>query len=253
MQDASQHESRPRSTAGYRPLVSADLTHSMETSAYGYIAAAAAGLGLLVGVAVAVTTSQARVAAAPRVADSIGAHTSGLSMLPASYVGSTASLLSQVDPHRKANVAASPLVKVSETSKHIHSHKKHGLRKLLSFIKPDKEHKQVKRMAYVSPKPAADVDTPADEPTALQRATAAAAQGPFFLGIQGDVTVANYDATTGTIQTYEGETYLLAKNTAESNSIPWQDYPFNVHYNCDGIGNCTLSHAGASAIAKLTR
>jgi hypothetical protein len=92
-----------------------------------------------------------------------------------------------------------------------------------------------------------------DEPTAVQLADAAAASGPLVLGIQGDVTVADYNAATGTIETYEGQTYVLAQAAAEGSGVPWQNYPLNVHYRCDDAGNCTLSHGGASAIAKLTR
>jgi hypothetical protein len=256
MQD-SQLETKPKSANGYRPLVPIDFTQGMSNAAYGYVAAAAVGMGLLVGVAVAVTTSQARVSAAPRVADSLSTRTSGLGMLPASYVGTTASLLSRIEPGPKPAAATVSLVKISEPAAHKHGHKKHGLRKLLSWKKTDKDHKAQKRMAYVSPKtqaPAKDAEAaPADQPTALELATAAAAKGPFYLGIQGDVTVANYNATTGTVQTYEGETYQLATNSASTNSIAWQDYPFNVHYRCDGGGNCMLSHGGVSAIAKLAR
>ncbi len=91
-----------------------------------------------------------------------------------------------------------------------------------------------------------------EEPTGLQLATAAAATGPFFLGIEGDVTIADYDAGTGSIQTYEGNNFLLAK-ASEPSAIPWEDFPFNVHYRCDEGGNCTLAHHGATASARLTR
>jgi hypothetical protein len=242
-----------RTANGYRPLVPHDFTQGMGNAAYGYVAAAAVGMGMLVGVAVAVTTSQARVSAAPRMADSLSTHTCGLSMLPASYVGTTASLLSRIEPVDKPRAGSSQLLNLDDQGTHKHSHKKHGLKKLLNWKKSEKGPRAQKRMAYVSPKTQVAETTPVDQPTALELAVAAAARGPFYLGIQGDVTVANYNATTGTVQTYEGETYQLATNSSSTNSIAWQDYPFNVHYRCDGGGNCMLSHAGVSAIAKLAR
>ena len=250
MQDDSRQLPDPKSTAGYRPLVPVELTRGMGTSTYGYVAAAV-GLGLVIGVAVASTAGHAKVAATPQASAALSTHTSGLGMLPASYAGPAPSLLSQVDNQKKAGSGSGLFTTVSDTSstKSAKAHKRRRLHKLLDWKKSNRDHKGAKRESYVSPDPA----PPADEPTALQLATAAAAAGPFFLGIQGDVTVANYDAATGTIETYEGETYLLAKNNLEGSAIPWQDYPFNVHYRCDEIGNCTLFHSGASAAAKLTR
>ena len=83
-------------------------------------------------------------------------------------------------------------------------------------------------------------------------ATAAAAQGPFFVTIEGDVTIASYDVAMGTIGTREGSAFVLDKTGGQPNAIAWDDYPFNVHYRCDGNANCTLVHRGATASAKMT-
>jgi hypothetical protein len=131
--------------------------------------------------------------------------------------------------------------------KSVGAHKKHGLHRLWNW-KRGSGKKTAHRRPYVSPTPAPEPDPP----TGLELATAAAAAGPFFLGIEGDVTVANYDAGTGAIQTYEGSNFLLAK-AGEPSAIPWEDFPFNVHYRCDEGGNCTLVHHGAAASARLTR
>jgi hypothetical protein len=53
--------------------------------------------------------------------------------------------------------------------------------------------------------------------------------------------------------TYEGDKYVLAKANTDVSSIQWENFPFNVHYTCNETGACTLSHAGASAIARLAR
>lgn len=249
MQEPSHQQPQPKSPAGYRPLIPGDLTTGIGNPAYGYVAGAA-GLGLLVGVMFAISAGQAKVAAVPQISASLSTHTAGLSTLPAAYAGPGLSLLSQVD-NQKRNVAGSVLlspVNAKSPRSLAGARKRHGIHKLLDW-KGSGSHKTAKRKPYVSPNP-----PPApDEPSALQLATAAAAAGPFFLGIQGDVTVADYDATSGTIQTYEGETYILDKTAGESSAISWQDYPFNVHYRCDETGNCTLFHSGTSATAKLTR
>jgi hypothetical protein len=249
MQEPSQQEPKPKSPAGYRPLVPADLAVSMGNAHYGYVAAAAV-LGVVMGVAIALTAGHAK-SAAPGVSAALSAHTSGLSMLPAAYTGPAPSLLSPVDNQRTAGAGSAVLTTVSDkpASEPAKAHKRHGLHKLLDWRKASRDRRTIKRMPYVSPNPPAAPD----EPTALQLATTAAAAGPFFLDIQGDLTVANFDAASGTIETYEGETYTLASAASGGSSIPWQDYPFNVHYRCDEAGNCTLFHGGASATAKLTR
>jgi hypothetical protein len=236
------------SSAGYRPLMPIDFTTGMGNSAYRYVAGAA-GLGLVIGVAMAITVGHAKVAAAPQVSAALSNHPSGLSMLPAAYAGPAPSLLSQVENQKKTGTRAGllSLVDAKSSGKAAGANKKHNLYKLLDWT-DGRKHK-AKRRPYVSPNPPAAPNGP----SALQLATAAAATGPFFVGIQGDVTVANFDAATGTIQTYEGETYILDKTAGESSAIPWQNYPFDIHYRCDGTGNCTFFHGSATAMAKLAR
>jgi hypothetical protein len=62
--------------------------------------------------------------------------------------------------------------------------------------------------------------------------------------IEGDVTVADYDASLGTIETHEGKTFIIGSTLAEGNAVPWQDYRANLHYRCDQSGTCTLMRAG---------
>jgi hypothetical protein len=66
----------------------------------------------------------------------------------------------------------------------------------------------------------------------------------FAFTVEGDVTVANYDDVTKTIDTYEGETIALAPTASQSSVITWQNYTSNVHYRCDQTGNCTLVKGG---------
>jgi hypothetical protein len=247
MIDPSQQQPNPRTPAGFRPLVPQELTKGLGNSPTAYVAAAI-GLGLVIGVTMGLAGGHSN-AAAPRVSDALSSHTSRLSPIPAVYAATTPALLSQVDTKKKAATDTPSLLRTSDTStkKSAGAHKKHGLHRLWNWKKGSGK-KTAHRRPYVSPTPVPEPDPP----TGLELATAAAASGPFFLGIEGDVTVADYDPGTGAIQTYEGSNFLLAK-ASEPSAIPWQDFPFNVHYRCDESGNCTLVHHGATASARLAR
>jgi len=247
MIDPSQQQPNSRTSAGYRPLVPQELSKGLGNSPTAYVAAAI-GLGLAIGVTMGLAGGHSN-AGAPRVSDALSAHSSELSAVPAVYAATTPSLLSQVENKKKANSGNPALLEASDNSakNSAPAHKKHRLHRLWNWKKGSAKN-GARRKPYVSPTPVAEPDAP----TGLELATAAAAAGPFFLGIEGDATVANYDEGTGAIQTYEGSNFLLAK-AGEPSAIPWQDFPFNVHYRCDESGNCTLVHRGAAASARLTR
>jgi hypothetical protein len=63
---------------------------------------------------------------------------------------------------------------------------------------------------------------------------------PVFM-IEGDATVADYDASTGLVETHEGRNFSIGSVGAGTS---WDDYSGHVHYRCDRGGNCTLSRAG---------
>ena len=249
MQDPNQEQPKPRSSAGYRPLVPVDFSKSNGSSTVASLAAAA-GIGLLVGVGIALTAHHSKPSAPPKVSEALGTHTSGASPIPSVYAATTSSLLSTVDTQNKPIGASSQLSPTGRNStvKANAVQKKSSAHKLLNSNKGLGNRKAARRKPYVSPNPPA----PADAPTAMELATAAAAQGPFFVGIEGDVTVASYDVAMGTIGTYEGSIFILDKTGSQSDTIPWDDYPFNLHYRCDGSGSCTLARRGATAIAKMT-
>ena len=249
MEDPHQEQPKPGNSAGYRPFVPVDRSKEIGNSTISYVAAAAA-VGLLVGVGIAFTAHHSKAGAPPRVSQALATHTSGASPVPPVYAAATSSLLSQVENQKKAASEAprsSPVSKQS-TSNATPAHKKSGIHKLWKWAKGSGSRKAPRRKPYVSPNP----PSPADAPTALELATAAAAQGPFFVAIEGDVTVASYDVAMGTIGTREGSAFVLDKTGGQPDAIPWDDYPFNVHYRCDGDGNCTLVHQGAAASAKMT-
>lgn len=105
-------------------------------------------------------------------------------------------------------------------------------------------------------KTAVSAELPSSVP-ALKSSDAAEPSGFTILSaftVQGDVTVASYDATAGIIETYEGETFALDKTQSASGALPWDDYVPNIHYRCDQFGNCTLNRGGQMVIkAKRTR
>jgi hypothetical protein len=248
MQDPNQLHSVPRSSAGYRPLVPVDLARGLGNSAL-FSVAAAAGFGLLIGVGFAYSAHHSKAAAPPKVSEALATRTSETGPVPAVYAATTPSLLNQVeDPKKTAAPPArsSPASKQS-TGKAAQGHKHSGVHKLWNWAKGAGNHRP-KRKPYVSPNPPA----PADAPTALELANAAAAQGPSYVGIEGDATVASYDESAGSVGTYEGNHFVLDKSVAASGEIAWDDYPFHVHYRCDGSGTCTLAHHGASATARMT-
>lgn len=249
MEDGSRQPSMGRNSVGYRPLVPDALAKASGSAVYAYVTAAA-GFGLLFGVGIAVTAGYGHFAAAPKALKSVPSIAAGLKTLPAAYTGPAPSLLSQVDPQKKSS-AASPLSPPNgkSTENTAGAPKKHGIQKLWPFSKGAGESKTAKRRPYVSPNPPADVNAP----TALQMASAAESAGPFVLVIQGEATIAGYDDGTGTVETYEGQTFVLDKTAVETSAIRWPDFPFHVHYRCDEAGSCTLMRGGATASAKLAR
>jgi hypothetical protein len=64
---------------------------------------------------------------------------------------------------------------------------------------------------------------------------------------EGDLTVADYDATAGTIETSDGRTFVIGTTVGVSNASSWQDYRSNVHYKCGQNGSCMLTRQGAVA------
>jgi hypothetical protein len=64
---------------------------------------------------------------------------------------------------------------------------------------------------------------------------------------EGDLTVADYDATAGTILASDGRTFALGTTVGVDDASSWQDYRSNVHYKCGQNGSCMLTRHGAVA------
>jgi 5-enolpyruvylshikimate-3-phosphate synthase len=77
------------------------------------------------------------------------------------------------------------------------------------------------------------------------------AQETFAFTIEGDATEASYNASAGLIETYEGVTFTLDKTASGAGVIALLDYPANIHYRCNQVGNCTLVRAGAVVLSAM--
>ena len=100
-----------------------------------------------------------------------------------------------------------------------------------------------------APLPVAAPLQPADNVLRLNEASK-----PTNFIIQGDATVADYDATLGMITTDEGKNFVIDKTAGASAASSWEDYHSNVHYRCDGSRTCTLTRGDLVVhIAMLTR
>jgi len=70
---------------------------------------------------------------------------------------------------------------------------------------------------------------------------------PAIRYIEGDLTIAAYDAMTGTVQASDGRTFILGTSVATGSASSWVEYRSGVHYRCDQGGSCLLMRAGAVA------
>jgi hypothetical protein len=95
---------------------------------------------------------------------------------------------------------------------------------------------------------------PAAAPSVFDVPTPDLSAKPFVFNVEGDVSLANFDALSKTIDTYEGESFALNQAPSGSSDIAWQESVPNIHYRCDQSGNCDLVRAGQAFLnSKRTR
>jgi hypothetical protein len=209
-------------------------------------AAAAVAFGLVFGVALAATAGSVLVPpSSPTQASAVSTT--------AVVAGSVASPSAHAVSHHsqtikpaiiKSSASVLPVaLKTSTNRKFSATHRRHGVRRAsairISFT-PHISRASFKIAAAPVPVPVSLESKPAQEMTVS-----------FFL--EGDATVADFDSSSGMIQTDEGKSFLIGMPAGVGNGGPWQDYHRNVHYRCDQSGNCTISGAGVVVPnAKLT-
>jgi hypothetical protein len=71
---------------------------------------------------------------------------------------------------------------------------------------------------------------------------------PLTFYSEGDATVVSYDASSDTVTTDDGHTFMVGTSVTESHAQTWQDYRANVHYRCDQNGSCSLMRTGVIAL-----
>jgi hypothetical protein len=153
--------------------------------------------------------------------------------------------------------AASPILKVSVTQRAsaIHKHRLiHSVAFWKRYLARRKAHSRHRMHVPIKTPAVAKLSTtlqalkPADPsvPPAFNRQSA--------FTVQGEVTVASYDPSAGTIDTYEGETFALDETAGAIGAIPWGGAVPNVQYTCDQFRNCTLTRDGRVVLnAKRTK
>ena len=80
-------------------------------------------------------------------------------------------------------------------------------------------------------------------------ATKSVAPAPAFY-IEGDDSIALYEASTGTIETNANRVFLIDRASAEANALNQKaaDFPLDMHYRCDQNGNCLLRTRGGGLL-----
>jgi hypothetical protein len=209
-------------------------------------ASAAVAFGIVFGVALAATAGNVLVppsvpAQAVTVSSTAVADSSDAS--PSAHAQSHHRKASKPAITQSSSSVQPVALKVSTSRKSSASHHRHGPRKA-----------SLTRIAFHPHSSEASLripSAPLPPPVSLESRPAPQMAVSFF--VEGDATVADFDSSSGMIQTDEGKTFLIGMPAGVSNGGPWQDYHRNVHYRCDQSGNCTISGAGVTVSnAKLT-
>jgi hypothetical protein len=88
----------------------------------------------------------------------------------------------------------------------------------------------------------AEIALDTDQPTPVDEAKSST----FYS--EGDLTVEDYNAAEGTIETSDGRTFELGETVSLGTTVAWDQYRSSVHYRCEQDGSCVLQRAGAVTI-----
>jgi hypothetical protein len=237
---------------GYRQLAGAAATETAELPTL-VCAGIGVALGILVGTALAGSAWLTNTPVAPPSLARVNSSAAVSISHPAAYAGQTSPLERQADNQENKQLS-SPLQSTAVTASAAHKvsavHGQNAVRTVSAGSKSSAGRKASSmRRSFVSSRaPAPDALPPASQVASLDDAAE-----PMSFTIEGDVTVADYDASQGTIATQEGKTFVIDRTVGESYMAPWQEYRANLHYRCDQGGNCTLFRAGVAVPnAKLS-
>ena len=76
---------------------------------------------------------------------------------------------------------------------------------------------------------------------------------PLPYTVEGDDAIVEFDLSFGVIETRGRKLFLIDKAAAIAASSAWQDYPVSIHYHCDQMSNCTLTHSGLGGLRVRMR
>jgi hypothetical protein len=75
---------------------------------------------------------------------------------------------------------------------------------------------------------------------------------PFY--VEGEDSIAGYDASAGIIETFTARRFLIDKAGAAANTLKGLDFPVDIHYRCDQAATCTITRTGGGVLhAKLKK
>jgi hypothetical protein len=130
-------------------------------------------------------------------------------------------------------------VKVSAAHRAISGHKRrlaHWRRHLVRHHAFGRHRLHVAQNAVIADAlPAPKLTLKAAAPKLSLKAVAPVTLSEFT--VEGEDKIANFDASAGTIDTYEGESFAVDKTTSASIG---DEVASNVHYRCDQFWNCSL-------------
>lgn len=66
--------------------------------------------------------------------------------------------------------------------------------------------------------------------------------------VEGDLTVADYNAKAGTIEICDGRTFAVGSTVSISGAPSWNEYRSDLHHRCGQDGSCTLTRAAVAAL-----
>lgn len=158
----------------------------------------------------------------PVQADSTVASVARAAAQPATFASNVVAAPASAPAAAPLKLASASVAKTSVVV--VHLHRNGPIRSAVS-----KQIATQSQVATTLPAPAATVESGAKSYT-------------FFS--EGDATVADFNAAMGTIETYEGKTFMIGTTAAALATGSLQDSGLSIHYRCDQGGTCTLTQAG---------
>jgi hypothetical protein len=230
---------------GYRPLPDGGLA-ATAMGQYLIVAAIGVALGTTFGIVVAAAPWIARTPSVSPDLSQVSAAPATLPdrpILPATVQAPLVQSQAVDQANIKPSIPQEPLLdKTSATVQSLAVYRqRHAVHKAFGV-----RTASARRKAYNHYRPHVFLEAPAVALLPPVREPAKPAVTPVLstLIIEGDLTVANFDASAGMVETNEGKTFILGGAVGAATSAVWQESSSNVHYRCTQSGSCTLFHAG---------